>query len=136
MSDLEKPLPRVTPDTRPFWESLKRHAAELPFCASCGEPHYPAGPVCPLCFADDLEWRRISGRGVVSSWVVVHKEWFAAFRDDLPYNVVQVEFEEGPRITANLVDVANDELRVGMPVELVYDDVSPDMTMPRFRPRS
>jgi len=135
VSDYRKPLPRTTPDTQPFWDALRRHQILLPCCRDCGEPHYPAGPVCPFCFSDSLEWRQASGRGVVSSWVVVHQKWFPAFEEDTPYNVVQVELEEGPRLTANLVEASNERLEIGLPVEIVYDDVTPEVTLPRFRPR-
>jgi uncharacterized OB-fold protein len=70
----------------------------------------------------------------VSTWTVVHKAWFPAFEADLPYNVVQVELDEGPRLTANAVEIRNEELRVGLPVEIAFDDVTPELTMPRFRP--
>ena len=135
MSDIAaKPLPRISPDNAPFWAGCRRHELVLPFCAACGRPHLPPGPVCPFCFADTLEWRRASGRGVVSSFTVVHQPWFAAFKADLPYNVVQVELAEGPRLTANLVEAPNDVLRVGLPVEVVFDDVSDEITLPKFQP--
>ncbi|MBT4428497.1 MAG: OB-fold domain-containing protein, partial [Rhodospirillaceae bacterium] len=67
-------------------------------------------------------------------WTVVHKEWFAAFRDDLPYNAAQIELEEGPRLTANLVGVDNEKISVGMQVEVTFDDVTADVTLLRFQP--
>ncbi len=135
MSDATaKPLPRISPDNAPFWAGCKRHELVLPFCTACGKPHLPPGPVCPFCLGDTLAWRRASGRGTVTSWTVVHQPYFAAFKDALPYNVIQVELAEGPRLTANLVGAANDVLRVGLAVEIVFDDVTPDVTLPRFRP--
>lgn len=133
MSEETKPLPRITPDNRPFWDACRRHRLELPFCRDCGKPHLPPGPVCPFCLSDDLDWRPASGRGRISSWVVVHKEWFPAFRDELPYNVVQVELEESPRLTANVVAAAGEDLEIGAAVEVVFDDVSDEVTLPRFR---
>ena len=65
---------------------------------------------------------------------MVHKEWLPAFRDDLPYNAVQVELDEGVRLTGNVVGLPNRDLKVGLPVEVVFDDVSPTATLPRFRP--
>lgn len=135
MSAGAKPLPRVTPDNRPFWDACRAHRLDLPWCRDCGRPHLPPGPVCPFCLSERLEWRTASGRGRISSWVVVHKDWFPAFRADIPYNVVQVELAEGPRLTANLVDMRNQDLAVGLPVEIVFDDISVEMTMPRFRVR-
>ena len=58
----------------------------------------------------------------------------AAFHDDLPYNAAQIELEEGPRLTANLIGVDNDKITVGMAVEVVFDDVSEEVTLPRFTP--
>jgi len=127
-----KPLPRVTPDNAPFWEACRRHRLELPYCGQCGKPHLPPSPVCPFCFSQRIEWRTASGRGTISSWTRVHKEWFAAFRDDLPYNVVQVELAEGPRLTSSIVGEER-ELRVGLAVEALYDDVAEDFTLLRFR---
>ncbi|MDH3235631.1 MAG: Zn-ribbon domain-containing OB-fold protein [Alphaproteobacteria bacterium] len=128
-----KPLPRVTPDNKPFFDGLRAGALRLPRCAACDRFYFPPGPVCPFCFSEMLEWSATSGRGTVSSWVVVHKAWFPAFQDDVPYNVVQVELEEGPRLTSNIVDIDPDVLRIGLAVEAVYDAVTPDMTLLRFR---
>ena len=129
-----KPLPRITADNARFFEGLKASELRLQRCTDCGRFHYPPGPVCPDCFSDVVEWTKTGGRGTVSSWVVVHKAWFPAFEADIPYNVVQVELEEGPRLTANVIDVAPDALEIGMKVEAVFDRVTKDQTLLRFRP--
>jgi len=134
MTDHAKPLPRMTPDSQPFWDALRARELRLPYCAACGRPHLPPGPVCPFCFDDRLEWRAASGRGTVSSWTVVHKAWFPAFAADIPYNVVQVELEEGPRLTTCVVGLPNDRLRVGLPVVIDFDEAREGVTLPRFRP--
>ena len=72
----------------------------------------------------------------MSTWVVFHRNWFPEFAADVPYAAVQVELDEGPRITSNLVGVANEDIRMGMAVEVVFDDGTPDVTLPRFRPIS
>ncbi len=131
---MEKPLPRLTPDNTPFWEGCRQHKIMLPWCTQCDKPHWPPGPVCPFCFSRALKWQQATGRGRISSWVVVHKAWLPAFAADLPYNAVQVELDEGVRLTGNLVDAPNAALRVGLPVEVVFDDVTPEATLPRFRP--
>ena len=133
--DAKKPVPRLTPDNQPFWEGCREHRIMLPWCPRCDRPHWPPGPVCPYCFGDELAWKQASGMGTVSSWVVVHKAWLPAFAADLPYNAVQVELEEGVRLTGNVVGAANDALRVGLPVKVVYDDVTQEVTLPRFKPR-
>ncbi|HLB13888.1 MAG TPA: OB-fold domain-containing protein [Burkholderiales bacterium] len=134
MSEHTKPLPRITPDNQPFWDALRERKLVLPYCAACGKPHLPPGPVCPFCFTDRLEWRPASGRGTVSTWTVVYKAWFPAFAADIPYNVVQVELEEGPRLTAKLVGLPNDRLKVGLPVMIDFDEAREGIPLPRFRP--
>lgn len=136
MTDYGKPLPRITPENRRFWEATKRHELRLQRCADCGRFRYPPAPVCPDCLGERAEWTRVSGRATVTTFVVYHKLYFASFAADIPYNVVQVQLDEGPRLTANLVGVPNDEITVGMAVEVVFDDVTPDVTLPRFRRRA
>ena len=123
-----KPQPRITPDNEAFYKALKQSRFVLPWCAVCEKPHLPPGPVCPFCFSDRIEWRPASGRGRISTFTVVHKAWFPAFAEDIPYNVVQVELEEGPRLTANVVGFPNEKLEVGLAVEIVFGDA-----VPRFR---
>lgn len=135
MSEYAKPLPRITGDNRPFWEAAARGELHLPWCTACDRAYWPPSPLCPHCFEDGVTWRQASGRGTVSSFVVVHQKWFPAFAGDTPYNAAQVELEEGPRLTTSVVEIANDEIAVGLEVEAVFDAVTPEVTLPRFRPR-
>ena len=134
MKSDSKALPRITPDSAPFWDALRQRRLMLPYCLDCGVPHLPPGPVCPACFSGRLEWRAVSGRGRISTWTVVHKAWFPSFAADVPYNVVQVELDEGPRLTANLVGLPNERLAIGLAVEIDYDEQREGITLPRFRP--
>jgi uncharacterized OB-fold protein len=128
-----KPRPRITPDHKRLWDGFKQHKVMLPFCEECGKPHLPPGPVCPHCFSDKLEWREVSGRGVISTFVIVHKVWFPAFAEDVPYNVVQIELEEGPRITASLIDIGDRKIEIGQRVAASFDDVDEELTLLRFK---
>ena len=134
MHEPMKPLPRITPDTEPFWNALRERKLILPYCLDCGKPHLPPGPVCPVCFSGRLEWRPVSGRGRVSTWTVVHKAWFPAFAAEVPYNVVQVELDEGPRLTASIAGLPNERLEVELAVEIDFGEVRDGITLPRFRP--
>lgn len=133
MTGYAKPLPRITPDNRPFWDAARRHQLALQRCADCARFRYPPAPVCAECLSDRAEWTAVSGRGTVSTFVVFHQRFFPSFAPDIPYNVVQVELDEGPRLTANLVDVPNAEIGIGMRVQVVFDDVTPEVSLPRFR---
>ena len=129
-----KPLPRVTPDTEAFWQGCNRGQLLLAERTNCSNVHLPPGPVCPFCFSEELGWKPASGFGHVSSWTKVYKDWFDAFKDDIPYNAVQVELDEGPRLTTNLVRTNSDQIWVGMRVMVVFDRVTNNFTLPRFQP--
>jgi uncharacterized OB-fold protein len=128
-----RPLPAVTNLNRAFWDGLREHRLVLPRCNSCGRHWYPPGPWCPYCWSRVFDWVTLSGRGQVSSWVVFHQPYFRAFADDVPYHVVEVELAEGPRLLSSLIDVPNDKISLGLEVEMCFDDVTPELTLPRFR---
>jgi len=132
----QKPLPRIDERSRPYWEASKRHELLLQQCQECGHYRYPPGETCPSCLSDRLEWVKASGRGVVYTWTVFHQLYHPAFEKDVPYAVVAVELDEGPRLLTNLVDCKVEAINIGMPVEVVFDDVTEEITLPRFRPVS
>ena len=130
----EKPLPTISEYNRPFWEYTHKHELRLQRCLACHKPWFPFGPVCPKCFSERYEWSRMSGRGKVASWVVFHKVYHPGFAKDAPYNGALVELEEGPRLISSIVGIPNDQIRMDMPLEVVFDDVTAEVTLPRFRP--
>jgi uncharacterized OB-fold protein len=134
MFAIEKPLPRPTEDTAPYWEAACRGELRMQRCGDCGHVRFPPALLCARCLSEKHEWVQLSGRGTVFSWIVVHQSQHPAFNADTPYNVTIVELEEGPRLHTNLIDCPNDQIRVGMPVEVVFDKVSDEVTLPKFRP--
>ena len=134
MEVYSKPLPAVSELNRPFWDALRNRMLLLPKCNACGLVWYPPSPFCPDCWSKDFTWKRLSGKGQVNSWVVFHQAYFSSLKDDIPYNVAEVELDEGPRLLTNLVDVSNDKIEAGMIVEIVYDDVTENVTLAKFRP--
>ncbi len=134
MADYTRPRPAVSSLNRPYWEGLKQHRFVMPQCNECGKTWYPPTPFCPACWSPSFAWQELSGRGRVNSWVVFHQAYFSSFKADVPYNVAEVELEEGPRLLTNLVGVDNADIRIGMMVEIHFDDVSDDITLAKFRP--
>ncbi|MCE2488050.1 MAG: Zn-ribbon domain-containing OB-fold protein [Desulfurellaceae bacterium] len=135
MADYTKPLPAVSSLNRPYWEGLTQRRLVMPQCDECGKFWYPPTPFCPECWSRDFTWQQLSGRGRVNSWVVFHQAYFSSFKDDIPYNVAEVELEEGPRLLTNLVEVDNADIRIGLAVEVCFDDVTDEVTLAKFRPR-
>lgn len=127
------PRPRLSPDNRPFWEGCAAGRLMLPICEACGKPHLPPGPVCPFCLGDRLTWRAAAGAGTVTTWTMVHKAWFPFFADRVPYNVVQVELDEGPRLTARLAD-HHARPAVGQRVRVDFERLGDDLAVPVFQP--
>jgi uncharacterized OB-fold protein len=137
MADYNKPLPVPDPVTQPFWDSLKAKAIQLQRCGGCKQVIFYPRPLCPSCLSDDLTWGPVSGRGVVHAFAIPHRHPNRVFTADGPYVVALIELEEGAKILSNLVDVdpTPEAVKVGMPVEIVYDDVTDEVTLPKFRPR-
>jgi hypothetical protein len=137
MAEYTGPVPLPTPESRPFWDSARRHALALQRCGGCAQWVFYPRALCPHCFGSDLEWRRVSGRGTLHTFTIVERGQ-KGFPLPPPYVLAVVELEEGPRLMTNLVGVAPDSahVRIGMRVELVYEDVTPEVTLLRFRPAS
>jgi uncharacterized protein len=133
MSDYNKPLPVITDRNRPFWEGAKEGRLRMQKCTNCGHIRNPISPVCPRCLADGFEWTDLSGRGEVFAKLVYHRPFNKAFEDAVPYNVVLVQLEEGPRMYSNVVGIPNDEFKVGDKVEAYFEKVTDDVTIPRFK---
>jgi uncharacterized OB-fold protein len=132
---IEKPLPAVTEDGAPYWEGCREGQLRVQRCTACAHLRWPPSVLCPECLAEAGDWMALSGRGAVYSFIIVHRPQHPAFFDDVPYNVAIVELEEGIRLHTNIIDCPNEDLRIGMPVEVVFAKVSDEVTLPKFRPR-
>jgi len=134
VAEYKKPLPAISSLNSPYWDSLKRREVRLQSCDGCHKLWYPPGPFCPDCWSRNFTWEKLSGRGKVNSWVVFHQAYFSSVKDEIPYNVAEVELDEGPRLLTNLVEINNADITMGMSVEVVFDDVTEDVTLAKFRP--
>jgi hypothetical protein len=130
--DFPRPVPG--PVEAPFWEWCRRHELRLQRCVDCGAFRFHPRPRCPECRSADATWDAVAGTGTVASYTIVHPPVLPAFADRVPYNAVVVQLDEGPFMVSNLVDVANDDLAVGMRVEVTFVDLDDTLTLPQFRP--
>ena len=128
-----KPVPEPTDEDRPFWEAAREHRFVLPRCRECGHVWFPPYLSCGRCLSTDREWMEASGRGKVWGYTMIEQPYVPGYRDELPYNVVLVQLEEGPMLYSNLVGVPDEEIRPDLPVEAFFDDVSDELTLIRFR---
>jgi len=132
MSEYIKPLPKPSPTSRPYWEAARRHELQLQHCGACGGYIYYPRPRCPNCMSDNLTWERVTGRGKLYSYTIVRRASTRSFADG-PYVLAIVELDEGPRMTTNLITPL-EQLKIGMPVTVYFDDVTSEHTLVKFKP--
>jgi len=129
------PIPKPTPETKPFWEAAKRHQLVIQRCNDCRQHYFYPRPLCPHCLSRNVEWTQVSGRGRLHTFVINHRPP-RNFPVPAPFIIGIVELDEGPRLMSNIVGVAADPnaVRCDMPVEVVFEDVTDEISLPKFRP--
>jgi uncharacterized OB-fold protein len=97
--------------------------------------HWPR-PVCRFCLSTDLEAEQVSGRAALYSWTVVNQAFHAYYADKVPYLLATVELAEqlGLMFFTRLTDCREEDLSIGKPMQVRFEDVAPDLTFPLFRP--
>jgi uncharacterized OB-fold protein len=128
-----RPLPRSVGADAPFWEALRRREVRVQRCASCGTHRFPASRYCASCRSDESEWVAVAPSATLETWCVFHRPYF----EDLPvpYTVIQVRLDCGVRLFSNPADGEPATLRIGMPLEAVFEDVTHEVTLLKFKPR-
>jgi len=131
------PLPKPTPETRPFWEAAKQHRLVIQACDDCGVRYFYPRPLCPACLSRRVRWIDASGRGRLHTFVINHRPP-RNFPLPGPLVLGMVELEEGPRMLTHIVEVTPDPaaLRCDMPLEVVFVALTAEITVPKFRPRA
>ncbi len=128
-----RPLPDGDRALAPFFAAAKEHRLVVQRCARCATLRFPPRELCTRCLSTDVEWAEVSGRGEVFSFNVMHQVYHPAFAREVPYAVVIVKLVEGPKMISNLVDCPVAEVRIGMSVEVVFETMTDEITLPKFR---
>ncbi|TMA68262.1 MAG: OB-fold domain-containing protein [Deltaproteobacteria bacterium] len=118
MSETSDSRGRAVAKVKPFLEELEAK----PFWANLCEHKLT-----------DYEWKQLSGRGIVYSFVNYHRAWHPSYEGKTPYNVSLVDLDEGPRLISNVIECPTEQVKIGMPVQVVFED-NEDYTLPKFRP--
>jgi uncharacterized OB-fold protein len=130
--------PRFTPNPDGLTAEFYRHVAagelRLQRCDGCGRWRHPPRVLCGACGSDRWQWQPVSGRGVVFTWTVTHQALVPPFAEDLPYAVVVVELEEGPRLVTAVRGIEAGALRLGLAVEVRVARVSDSIGLHYFVP--
>lgn len=132
---MTKPMPEPTPVTEPFWNALREHKIRIQYSPSSDRYVFYPRVLAPRTLADDLEWREISGDGTLYTFTVADRPTAPPWADSLPQLLAVVEWDEGPRLSTEMVNVDPSELRVGMRVKPVFCDYPDnDITLLRYEP--
>jgi uncharacterized OB-fold protein len=134
-TDPHKPVPEVTEVLRPLFDAAREGRLVVQRCKRCGERRFPPREICSGCLGREAEWVTSCGRGTIVSFNVMHQVYHPGFASAVPYAVVLVELEDGGRMLTNLMDCPLDGVRVGLPVEVVFEKRTEEIWLPQFRPR-
>lgn len=129
-----KPVPKPTPETQPFWDGCAQGELRLQHCADCQHVQYPARKLCSGCFSENVSWHTASGRGKVLSWSIVVAPGALGFAEEVPFVSVIIELEEGPTMLSVLRDCEAEQVRFDMKVEVVFEQRSESIFVPYFKP--
>ena len=133
-SNFPNPIPEI--DAEEYWAGCNRDELLMQRCAACGRFRWLPRPMCPSCYSLEREWVKVSGRGKVYSYTIITHPVHPAAVERVPYNVAQVQLDEDPGLVlvTNLVGVTNEDIRIGMPVQVVFEEREPGVKLPKFRP--
>lgn len=131
-----RPIPKATPETEEFWAGARRGELRIQRCRACGKAYFFPRPFCPHCSSSDVEWFTASGKGKLYSYVINHRAAFG-FEDYAPYAIAVVQLDEGPRMMTNItgVEITPENLPIDMPVEVTWEQLDDDITIPLFTPQ-
>ncbi|MER7108447.1 Zn-ribbon domain-containing OB-fold protein [Streptomyces sp. NPDC000229] len=130
-------VPDIDPFTRPYWDAAAEGRLLIRRCGACGRAHHYPREFCPHCWEDDVTWERASGRATLYTWSVVHRNDLPPFGARTPYTAAVVDLAEGPRMMTEVVECAEAELRIGMPLTVAFrteGEGADRITIPVFRP--
>lgn len=126
-------IPAAGLDSKGFWEACARRELRIQQCTQCQTFRFPPRDICPSCLSSSAAWALVSGRGTIWSFAVVRHPFHAAFKDKVPYVIAIVELEARVRMATNIVDCRPEEIKIGMPVSVVFEERAPGVLLPVFR---
>ena len=130
----QKPIPLPDEASQPFFDGAREHQLMIQKCTTCGAVMLPVKSRCDNCLNPTVIWIQASGKATLYSFVLMHQVYHPGFAGEVPYNIVQVDLAEGLRMTSNVVGCSNESLQIGMPLEVTFDDMTDEVSLPKFTP--
>jgi uncharacterized OB-fold protein len=135
--EAKKPLPEITPINQPFWDGAKSGKLMMQKCRDCGSWIFCPRPICVECNSDKLEWVQVSGRGKVFSFTVIREvvgNALRGFGPEIPYVTAWIDLDDGPRFCSNIIGCPINNVKIGMEVQVVFEDTGEGIVLPKFGP--
>lgn len=136
--EYQKPIPLKNQDNSPYWDAADRHELALQICNSCLDFAHPAGPSCAKCGSTDVSWKNLGSevKATIYSYIISHRPFLPGFQDDLPTIIAQAELENVPevKIMCNVLECKPENIQIGMPVQMIWQDISEDRALPQWKP--
>ncbi|MFO7677600.1 MAG: Zn-ribbon domain-containing OB-fold protein [Thermoplasmatota archaeon] len=112
-----------------FWREIpQRYNLIGNECGECGRVFFPVRESCPICRRKSIgkiNPKKLSGKGEVLTYSIIHVGP-EEFEDQVPYPIAIIQLDEGPKITAQIVDCDLDQIKIGMRVESVFRKIQED----------
>ena len=132
-----KPIPSPQGESDVYWQKAKDHELWLRKCNSCGEAYFYPRDISPCCFSRNTRWIRASGKATLFSYGIVHRSPHPSFNEEAPFVVAIVQLEEGPKIPTNIITdetPSPENIRIGMPLHVIFEDISDEISLVKFTP--
>lgn len=129
-------MPIPDPETIEYWEACKDHKLVIQKCAHCHKFRFYPQNICPFCESNQFEWIEASGRGHIFSFSVIYRTATKAFANHAPYILALVELDERVRMMSQIIEATPDNIKIGQRVEVVFKDLTEEITLPFFKPIS
>lgn len=132
MSITDRPLPRPTDISQPYWDAATAGKLVIQECQDCGSKQFYPRNLCMKCGSDRLGWLTCSGEGGIYTYTINHRAPHPYFKDKVPYVVAMIDLDEGVRMMANIQGENALRARIGARVRIVFEDTGSGVTLPQF----
>ena len=128
------PVPQVESDF--YWEKCKEHELWLRYDNDAQQAYFYPRDISPITFSRNTTWIQASGKATLYTYAIVHRAPHPGFVADVPFVTAMVELEEGPIMPTNIVmdDPTPEKLQIGMALKVVFEDITDDISLPKFKP--
>lgn len=134
-SKVTRPIPVPNEWTKPFWENAKQEVLAVQRCQGCGHLQHPPYPTCTQCMGIDLKFEPVAGKGKIYAYTIMYHTGDKRFASAVPYASIIVELDAAPGalMAGNLLEAEYTEAKVGRQVEVVFQKLNDDITLPQWR---